>query len=95
MFSDLWRRNPEERFDVQAGNQPYADHEGSRRGVPHSASSATNTEMCASSMPTASSTDTTTAGRTVEVEMGGWPMGKGERWRAVLFRDVTEPLTNN
>jgi hypothetical protein len=64
MFCNLWRRNSEERSDMQAGNQSYTDYESNRRGMPHYTSSATNTEMCSFSMPTA---DTTTAGGTMEV----------------------------
>jgi hypothetical protein len=90
MFCDLRRRNPEERTDVQAGNQPYTDYEGSRRGVPNSTGSATYTEMCASAVFPECSTDATTAGGTMEVKMAGWPMGKGESLRAILFSDVAE-----
>lgn len=78
VFGDLWRGNPEERPNVQAGNQSYPHHEGSRRGMSHAASSASNTEMYASSMLTASATDTTTARGAIEVKVAGWPLGKGE-----------------
>jgi hypothetical protein len=46
--------------------------------------------MCASAVFTECSTDATTTGGTMEVKMAGWPMGKGESLRAILFSDVAE-----